>query len=204
MPITCITLRALLLCCLRGMSLPWVTDQSLHWNGTHKRSITGDEGSDLERECRVCLLSLVSFIERPHVPQTLRGKCRLRGSRSVLRALMSLPWTNQSLHRDGSHKQLTARHKVNTVFYKNDRFLSRNGFLKDFLCKLFFENNCWKFSRKICIGTFSGKLNFSKCNYFQRDSFGRLLGDPEISSNPQFFGEIFNITRGILFFLFFG
>ena len=47
----------------------------------------------------------------------------------------------------------------------------------------------------------SEKLNFSKCNYFQRDSFGRLVGDALISSNPQFFREIFNITRDIVFFL---
>ena len=74
--------------------------------------------------------------------------------------------------------------------FQNFRF-SRIGFPVFHLD--FFEKK-WFF-------TFSENLDFSKCNYFQWDSFGRLLGDLEISSNPQFFREILYITRDIVFFL---
>ena len=105
-------------------------------------------------------------------------------------------WENQKFHIFLIFKKTTTKF---SIFQKID-------FLKDFLCKLFFvSKNIFFVSKKT--DTFflpqppSEKLNFSKCNYFQRDSFGRLVGDPEISSNPQFFREILYITRDIVFFL---
>ena len=82
-------------------------------------------------------------------------------------------WKNQEKNSD--FLQEKSRQKIRKI-----RIFCR---LLDFLSTFFFLE----------------KINFSRCNYFHWDSFGRHLGEPEISSNLQFFGEILYTTRNLIF-----